>query len=67
MTITDISWEKISASKDGIAEYQARSRYEGHKMTHVFFATDELAADRKVMRAYIRKASIDFVEENPPA
>lgn len=65
--ITDIAWEKISPSKDGIAKYRATAKYKGHSMIHVLWSTDEHAADREAMTTFIRYMSQDFVLENPPA
>ena len=63
---TDLTWRKITESRDGIATYQAIARYEGHRMVHDFFATDELASDAKAMMECVLWACRDFVRSHPP-
>ena len=65
--ITDIAWEKLGPSKDGVTDYRITAKYDGCGLYCHFLGTDELMDDEIAKEAFAKMAIIDFVEGNPPA
>jgi len=64
--LTDFRIEKRTPSIEGLAQYVALVRYDGHAVYHRFCATDEFMAEEPTLASKMaRESMLDFIKENP--